>query len=179
VRDHCFPHHLAATGRRGLPTGSHGRLAVARLGIAFDESVRRNWLRAGIAFVRESAQLYGHFRAGSCHNLIGDTNGLVLKGPGPEVRMERYGASDEVGVIRGIGIDRCVGYIGTPQTGGWEGYESIQTRELANGHSTAGSGLRKCATAKQNHCDDGEDETSIQMVSHRSSSQAARAVIVN
>jgi hypothetical protein len=80
--------------------------------------------------------------------------------------MDRYGASDEVDVIRRIGIDRCAGYIGIPQTVGWEGYKSIQTGELANGHSTAGSGLRKCATAKQNHCADGEDEPSIQMVFH-------------
>jgi hypothetical protein len=80
--------------------------------------------------------------------------------------MERYGASDEVDVIRRIRIDRRAGYVGIPQTIGRERYKTIQAGELAHCHTSAGSGLRKSGTAKQEDGGEGEGERPMQVVSH-------------
>lgn len=80
--------------------------------------------------------------------------------------MEGYRASDEVDVIGRIGIDRRAGYIGIPQTIGRERYKAIQAGELAHGHTSAGSGLRKGGAAEEKDDGEREGERPMQVVSH-------------
>jgi hypothetical protein len=99
-------------------------------------------------------------------NLIGNTKRLVVKGPGPEIGMEGYSASDEVDVIRRVGIDRRARYVGIPQTTGRERYKTVQAGKLADGHASARSGLRECGSAKEKDGGEGEGEQAMQMVCH-------------
>jgi len=78
-----------------------------------------------IAFIEKGAKCDCHFRLGSRHNLIRNTDGLIVKGAGSEVGMKRNGGPYEVDVIRRIGIDRGVGYVRIPQTGGLKRYKPI------------------------------------------------------
>ena len=141
-------------------------ITVARLGIAFDEGFGGNWLGPGITFICERSKAYRYFRLSSHYNLIGNTNRLVVKGASAEIGMERYGASDEVDVIRRIGIDRRAGYVGIPLAIGGERYKTVQAGELPPCHACARSGLRKCGTAKKNDGGEDEGEGLMPVVSH-------------
>ena len=80
--------------------------------------------------------------------------------------MKGYRASDEVNVIRRIGIDRRAGYVGIPQAIGRERYKAIQAGELAHCHTSARSGLRKGGTAEEKDDGEREGERPMQVVSH-------------
>src|SRR6185437_4164258 len=119
-------------------------VAVAWFGITLDERVRRNRFRAGIAFVRERVQGYVHLGLSASHDLIRNAESLVVKGTRTEIRVKGHSRADEVDVVRRIGINRRGGNIGVPQITRWKRHKAVQAGELANRHSAAGSGLRKC-----------------------------------
>ena len=100
-------------------------VSVAGFRIAFNERIGGDGFRPRIAFIEKGAKCDCHFRLGSRHNLIRNTDGLIVKGAGSEVGMKRNGGPYEVDVIRRIGIDRGVGYVRIPQTGGLKRYKPI------------------------------------------------------
>lgn len=98
-------------------------ITVARFGIAFDEGVGGIGSGPGSLSSANVPKAYRCFCLSSRYHLIGNTNRLVVKGASTEIGMERYGASDEVDVIRRSGIDRRAGYVGIRQTIGGERYK--------------------------------------------------------
>src|SRR5437868_7856209 len=143
-------------------------VAIARLGIALDERVRRNWFRSRITFVEESSKRDRHLGLSSSHNLIGNADCLIVKSTCTEVWMEGDGWSNEVDVVRRIGIDRCSGNVSVPQTGGLKWHKTVKAGELTDRHPTASSSLRKCGLGKQKQSRQREGKREVQSVSHMS-----------
>src|SRR5436305_14052663 len=77
------------------------------------------------------------------NNLVGNSEGLVVKCPRPKIGMKNYSRTNEVNVVCRIRINRRGRNIGIPQVVGWKRHKAVEARELANGHSVASSGLRK------------------------------------
>src|SRR6202158_2571784 len=107
-------------------------IAVARMGIALDRSVRGDWHRSGIALTAVGGEVDLHQRR-TAHDDVRNSDGLSSVEASTEIRMQRCGRTDEADDRVRIRIDRSARDVLIPEIVDRKRDEPIQTGANAQG----------------------------------------------
>ncbi len=126
---------------------------IAGLRVTFNQRVRRDRHRSGIAFAGIRPQSNWDSMLRPSYHLIRNPNRLALVGACAKVRMQRNAGPDEADDVRGIGVYPRGGNVRIPQAVRGKRNESVQARAGAEAHPVTSAALSKSGFGKQQyHC---------------------------
>ena len=125
-------------------------VSITGLGIAFDQRIRRNRHRPGIALIEKSSERHVDFGLCPRNDLVRDAEALVVERSGAKIGMKSDRRADKVNDVCRVRIHRRGRDIGVPETARGERNKSVEAGSSTQAHSAAGTALSKSSSARSN-----------------------------